>query len=312
MKSSQIILAFIALLFPLSMLAQEARLSIEKDSIPIGGQTLLEISLRYRIDVPHEQIVWPTLKEALGPHVEILETGKLDTLPDQEDPMIFEQRQSLLISSFDTGYHVIAPLAFKIDSLHFESNAALLGVFAPKANLDDPFKDIKDIHEVEISFWQRYKKWWYVPALLLLAAALFFLWRKYLRNRVRQGAVEVTPEIKIDPKEHALARLEALKKDQLWQRGLVKEHHSLVSEIFREYLERQFNTRALEETSSQIIKDLRYMPLAPEMAMMGTRLLKETDLVKFAKVKPDPATNEQVLIWCVQFINETYRKAHES
>ena len=107
--------------------------------------------------------------------------------------------------------------------------------------------------------------------------------------------------------EVALAELRKLETLRLPFEGKIKEHYVRLSEILRRYLEdsRQFAMSALEETTYEIVRELRdkgYMqPVVDEVAAM----CDEADLVKFAKFEPTIQECNEGLERVRRFVNET-------
>ena len=86
--------------------------------------------------------------------------------------------------------------------------------------------------------------------------------------------------------------LETLEKKELWQKGEVKAYYSELTDIARNYIEEAIEIPAMESTTSELIQGLRAasvkkkMTLSQEIIENLERVLKQADLVKFAKSKP--------------------------
>jgi hypothetical protein len=121
-----------------------------------------------------------------------------------------------------------------------------------------------------------------------LAAAGYgvFWWRKR-----KQNTVEVVEEFK-SPIEKATSMLNVLEKKQLWQKGEVKSYYSELTAIARNYIEEAIAIPAMESTTGELIAALqnaskqKKMELTAETIENLERVLKQADLVKFAKSKP--------------------------
>ena len=61
----------------------------------------------------------------------------------------------------------------------------------------------------------------------------------------------------------------------------------------------------MEMTSDEIIDAVRPLDLPRKSAMDLTALLREADLVKFAKATPEAARNEEAYQWAYYFVEET-------
>ena len=86
--------------------------------------------------------------------------------------------------------------------------------------------------------------------------------------------------------------LNNLEKKELWQKGSVKEYYSELTDIARNYIEEAIEIPAMESTTSELIEALKRaslkkkMKISPEILENLERVLKQADLVKFAKSKP--------------------------
>jgi hypothetical protein len=130
--------------------------------------------------------------------------------------------------------------------------------------------------------------WTLLLVLALLAAAGYgvYWWRKR-----KQNTVEEVEEFK-SPIEKATSMLNVLEKKQLWQKGEVKSYYSELTAIARNYIEEAIAIPAMESTTAELIAALqnaskqKKMELTPETIENLERVLKQADLVKFAKSKP--------------------------
>jgi len=127
-----------------------------------------------------------------------------------------------------------------------------------------------------------------VRALVLLAALALtallarFLWRRRRRRQAEEASRPDPPDVA------ALKALAALRAAGLPEAGEVKAHYSELSEILRTYLAARWGLRTLEETTSRIVRQMRGSAQCLEHAPVVEDLLREADLVKFAKARPEP------------------------
>jgi hypothetical protein len=99
-----------------------------------------------------------------------------------------------------------------------------------------------------------------------------------------------------------LARIDGLK---LPQQGQFKEHYTLVTDALRLYLERQHAVPATDRTTGELKRDLAASALQPEHNRQIIDLFSEADLVKFAKVTPEPTEAGNLTTWARTLINLT-------
>lgn len=290
-----------------SIYAQGIRVSATLDSnqILIGEQTTLHIAIDYSAESGITQLIFPTFYDTINQYIEILSKSPIDTLiPDSSQPFLLQQKLKLLITSFDSGYHVIAPFQFIINSDTFESEAILLEVYSLPVDTASAIFDIKKPLDEPFSIVDWLKdNWKWIALILVLVLGSIFLIR-YLKNRKPKEIVEeIIPEIPFYVL--ALERLEKLREQKLWQSGKIKMYHSEISEILRDYIEKRYQVNALEETTDEIMRGLRLHAIPNDVKEKLYQALKLADLVKFAKEQPLANENDMSLIYSIEFINQT-------
>jgi hypothetical protein len=151
--------------------------------------------------------------------------------------------------------------------------------------LQQKMYEIKDIVKVEDSIGD----WWkYLLGLLVLAgiAALIYWFVK------KRQKTKIEEEIYKTPIEKATSLLNHLEKKELWQHGEVKEYYSELTGIVRSYIEEAIEIPAMESTTSELIEGLKTASKKKKMKLTQETIenlfivLKQADLVKFAKSKP--------------------------
>ena len=134
-------------------------------------------------------------------------------------------------------------------------------------------------------------------AALVLAALAVWLWR-----RRKKPVAEVPPEPEIPADIVAMQALDRIARMKLLEAGEFKQYYTLVVDVIRHYLERRFGVQAMDRTTYEILVDLdiirvRIGELEP--------LLREADLVKFAKFQPDTAAGELAMDRAHEIVAQT-------
>lgn len=106
-------------------------------------------------------------------------------------------------------------------------------------------------------------------------------------------------------------KLDQLDREQLWQKGFVKEYHSRITEIIREYFEKRFGLPALELPTSEQLELLKRIPDAQQIFSLTESFLSNADLVKFAKFVPIDGVNQEMMKQAVEIVNKTAKKELE-
>ena len=99
-----------------------------------------------------------------------------------------------------------------------------------------------------------------------------------------------------------------LEEKKLWQQNLVKEYHSEITEIIRQYFNNRFNVSALELTTSELLYELEHVPDAEKILGTTTGFLNNADLVKFAKFVPMSIVNEEMMKQAYDIVYSTIVK----
>lgn len=169
-----------------------------------------------------------------------------------------------------------------------------------EVNSQEDIRDVKEPIKLPLD-------WLLIFAITLVIIALvvggYYLY-KYIKKK-KQPKTEAVPELKIPPYEIALSKLLDLEQKKLWQNGMVKEYHSEITEIIRQYFEDRFNFRALEMTSAEILGVLSYLDEGKKILDMSNSFFSNADLVKFAKFQPMNHINEEMMKQAYTIVNST-------
>lgn len=287
-------------------------LVLDRDSIMIGEQIKMQLSISYMVNEAHD-INWPMINDSIGDNIETIYSSKIDTIVDASDINLFTQSREIIITSFDTGYVVIPPFEFSINTKIKATDPILVYVSAPKVDLLNDFIGVGNIIEVEIS-WKDYLKAYYkwiliIIIIIVLLIVVIVLVKKHLKKKALQPSVK--KEIVIIPHQLAFQKLEELKAQKLHQQGLVKEYYVQLTDILREYIEGRFDVLATDETSDEIIAELRKINIHKKDRAILRKTLTLADLVKFAKAKPSVFDHEECMSNAFVFVENTKEKEVE-
>ena len=103
----------------------------------------------------------------------------------------------------------------------------------------------------------------------------------------------------------AIKALEALHNQKLWQNNGHKQYYSGLTDILRTYIAARWGVGAVAMTSDEIIEAMRSEELPDKARMDLTAILRDADLVKFAKATPDGEQNEADYLKAFYFVEET-------
>ena len=285
--------------------------TLDTNTILIGQQAKIKLQVEYKTDQGEIKIDFPKIADTIIKQIEVVGQSKVETfIPDSNDMSRLAQTQTFIITSFDSGYYAIPPFRFIIDgdsSKAIETEPLLFAVSTVAVDTTKSIMDIKPPIEVPFS-WKEYLPYvyWGLGALAILAGIILLI-RYYLKKR----KTKTLPEIiipKIPAHVTALERLEKLKEEKLWQQGKLKQYHSEITDIIRQYIEHRFYIHAMEQVSDEIMHSFRTVDLSEELKMKLRNILFLSDLVKFAKEHPLPNENEQSWTNAYEFVMATKKE----
>ena len=286
-----------------TILALVVSAAIDSTTLFIGDQT--DLHLRATCEVG-EQVQLPVLSEELIPGIEIVDKTIIDTAMLNDGRVQYNQYVTL--TSFEDSLFYIAPLPFVSGDDTVWSESLMLNVVQPfeMDSTDMAITDIKGIYKAPI--W-----WWGILRWVLLALAIagigvggYYL-ITYLQSRARKSEDEVLPTEPLRPAEEvALEKLDAIREQKIWQTGQVKEYHTQLTDVVREYIARRFEVSSVEQTSDETLRAMRGLLCDKKELYESLReMLTLADLVKFAKWTATPDENEKSLRSAYTFVKET-------
>ncbi|MHB2025862.1 MAG: hypothetical protein ACYCPQ_04390 [Elusimicrobiota bacterium] len=161
----------------------------------------------------------------------------------------------------------------------FRSPAFVFEVPAPDIPKNARPNDIKAPRSARPPLWP-----WLVLAALL--AVGYFLGKKLLRQKLpgpTPSALDMRP-----PEIIAESELEILRNSKLWENAKYKDFYTILTDILRRYLARRFDVSAPRMTTSELCRRLRQAGMESSALSLAKETLERADIVKFAKILPDP------------------------
>ena len=267
-------------LFTTAIFAQQKQVATSVDTLKkkIGAE--FKLTLKTTVD-SKSKVVFPKLKN-IGA-LEVIQSYPVDTVKKDDR---YELIKKYGLTQFDSGKYTIPSIKILINNKIVMSDSIKIEVASVKVDtLKQKMFDIKDIAPAD----NLLGNWWkYLLGLLLIvgiAALIYWYVKKYQKKKAEE-------EIYKTPIERATSLLNNLEKKELWQHGEVKEYYSELTNIVRNYIEEAIEIPAMESTTSELIEGLKVASLKKKMKLSQETIenlfvvLKQADLVKFAKSKP--------------------------
>ena len=270
----------LVLLFSSAVFAQQKQVVTSIDTIKnkIGAE--FKLTLKTTVDTS-AKVVFPKLKN-IGA-LEVIRSYPIDTIKKNDR---YELIKKYGLTQFDSGRYTIPSIKILINKKPFLSDSLLVDVANVKVDtLQQKMYDIKDIVPVENTV----GNWWKYLLALVIILGIVALVYVYIKKHQKK---KIEEEIFKTPIEKATSLLNNLEKKELWQKGEIKAYYSELTDIARNYIEEAIEIPAMESTTSELILGLRAasvkkkMTLSQETIENLERVLKQADLVKFAKSKP--------------------------
>ncbi|MFT5801681.1 MAG: hypothetical protein ACI956_001490 [Nonlabens sp.] len=285
-------------------IAQLPVIQMQRDSLRIGEQMGIVLAVAYPANHTNLTIEWPVIEEQFSEFIEIIDSTAIDTLPVKPgDETIVMQQRAFIVTSFDSGYYAIQPFAFVINGDTLKTDAKFLYVNTVPVNMEEPMRPMKGIYIEPFDWWAFLKKWGPIFALTLGVLALMI----YLLDRKSKRTKSVVKEIVIKEPAHIIAyrSLSNLEDKQLLASGKEKLYQSELTAILRTYLEDRYDIQAMEQTTGETIKNLKYSTISSRSMENMVQVLNMADVVKFAKGQLSQQINEAALSKVKGFVDET-------
>lgn len=287
--------ALLILLFAQSIFAQGIHVSVNRKDILIGER----ITYVMQIDLPSPQYnVSINIPDSI-PHFEIIsKTGGNGN--DKAGNHLW--RQTLVLTSFDSGSWQFPTLSYRINHLNTSSQNLYTDTFRvnvgymPIDKGGNP-RDIKTITEVYFFDWF----WvWVGAGVLLLLLIAYLLYRYFKKTKKDPGAAAA-----LGAYEEAIRNLEELRRANKEHVFTVKEFHTKLADVVKTYYGKKNNQNFLNKTTEEILLKLKSHELNAETRTHAASALQTGDAVKFAKYHSSYLENEEALNYLKAAIEET-------
>ena len=279
------------------------RSRLSRDSILIGDQVEWTMDLKL---APGEAVSISRPGESPVPGVEALGPLALDTLGIKKG--IIDLRGHVTLTSFDSGSYVLPPLYVllartdgTVDTLEYAGPTLNVNTIPIDTATFQPY-DIKGQIRYPLTF-KEVIPW---VGLVLLVAALVWLLVRWIRLRRQNRDFFGKPVVKDPPHIVALRSLEKTRAQKLWQAGKQKQFYTQVTDAVRQYVADRYAVPALEETSAEMLDELKDKDIDPTLMERLKDLFTTADFVKFAKHNASDEENENAIPTAIRFVNETY------
>ena len=279
---------------------------IEPDSIGIGDRFDLVIEVEKDL----VQVVEFPVFDPVTEQFELYAEAPVDTL--EREGRRLRLRKRYRMAAFDEGRFNLGRMQVLyadkniVDTLWSTGDSLLLtvGTFLIDSTSQSIY-DLKPQKTLPFRFGEisGYLLWGGLLLLLLLAGGWYLL--RWLRMRGKQLGDLFRAAPPLPAHVVAIRALERLHHQKLWQNNKHKEYYSELTDILRTYISGRWGIGAREMTTDEIVAAMRGIELPDKAAMDLVTILRDGDLVKFAKDTPDAEQNENDYLKSYYFVEET-------
>ena len=291
----RIILLNILLSISIWSTGQSFRISCDSTRFETGEQAHIKLIYKGK-----EDITWrdnsnetDTLSEA----IEVINYSKIDTIAAGNSTTY---TQTLSVTAWDSGYHVVPPIYIIVDGKEIYSNPLLLHYSLPNINQQVPIKAIKNQIDTPFVFAEiAVMVYWLIGVFVLLCCIIAIILYIFSKKEKPEKVIYQKPIT-----DTLIERYEILKSEKIWLKNQEKAFHSELSNILNEYLEYRYRIKSIETTSNETIQQLKSLGIKNTIIQDIEHILNFSDMIKFAKQKGVESQHEQALEVLYSFLKQ--------
>ncbi|MBC7475360.1 MAG: hypothetical protein H7263_13805 [Candidatus Sericytochromatia bacterium] len=142
---------------------------------------------------------------------------------------------------------------------------------------------MKDIHDIQPPIAITFN---FLPIIVfLLSVIVIFLVLVYFLKFRKKTIKTVLSKKDLTPKDIALIELDKLKSDKLIETKNYEIFYNRITEIIKKYLLQQYILNSEAKTTTEIIKQLKSMPIETDSIRQFEICLKDFDFAKYSSYK---------------------------
>jgi len=280
---------------PLSM-GQQLLVEISNDAILVGEPTTLKFTVKaesqdtIKFNPKQKEIDARLMNQNGGLATDIT---PLEIVYPFIDTFIFngsakKWKGEYVLTSWEPGNFVIpgATILINDSTYRFKDISLKCSLVAQDTTMDiyEIREGYTQIPDKPFSFVEFVSDNWCWLIIFPIAIMVFLIIRKLRKREDDDYLEEVKP---LSLKERTILAINSLEKEELWSKDKLKEHFIELSYILRSYLTNRYSISLLDKTTYEIKLLLTKQGLNEETVDVIARILSQSDMVKFAKSKPD-------------------------
>lgn len=286
---------------------------LSADTVMIGDRVTLTVEVDKDV---MQHIVFPTFdftpKDGSAeqePSIEVIHDFAPDTVSQEGRRVLLRKRYEMAV--YDEGIYKMGRAQALcldkniVDTLFAEREEQLVVKTFQIDSTMTTVRDLKPQKTLKLRFAEFGGYLGIALAVLLLLAGAAYLLLRYLHKRGKHISDLFKPAPPLPAHIVAIEALEKLRNEKLWQNNKHKLYYSGLSDILRTYLAGRFGVGAMEMTTDEILETLRGIDIEQKQKMSLLSVLRDADLVKFAKAEPEAEENELAYDKAFYFVENT-------
>ncbi len=224
------------------------------------------------------------------------------------DTVNYGLMQTVKITAFDSGQFTFPSLKYVVGKDTISTQA--FAYYCAPVEVDTSQNAIFGFKQAQQTKWTFKDSLSYYQSeliiFLVVLVVLFlgiWLFKKYWKKPDFKKEPEVV-EPTISFEELIEQELNKIKQNKSWEKQDLKPYFSELNYVLRLFLDERFQIKALEDTSREILDQLKYSSITTEEKETIHQTLNLTDLVKYARENPTNAENLRHLQWLEAFIKK--------
>ena len=317
MKLLRYIIIYVSTLFMGGMAVAQSTPTITShisaDTVMIGDRVTLTIEVDADV---MQHIVFPSFDftqtegaEQKEPSIEVIRDFAPDTISKEGRRVRLRKRYEMAV--YDEGIYKLGKAQALyldkniVDTLFAEREEELVVKTFQIDSTMTTVRDLKPQMTLKLRFAEFGGYLGIALAVALLLAGVIYLLVRYLHKRGKHLSDLFKPAPPVPAHIVAIEALEKLRNEKLWQNNKHKQYYSGLSDILRTYLAGRFEVGAMEMTTDEIADALREVDIEHKSKMDLLSVLRDADLVKFAKATPEASENELAYDKAFYFVENT-------
>lgn len=304
------ILTYLFITFSISLNAQQLSSELSANKILIGESLKLTYSV---ILTNSDSLIFSPRTDEIQSR--LLGAGKLSSegvlfeiIDEFQDTNIIKNKDrewigNYRITAWDSGTFIIPG-----QKIHINDSTYTFDDLIVECSLVDVIDGV-DLYDIKESFADiptkpfslmdfLKKNWWWLLLIIVISITYFVIKRRNRRIPIIEKKI-------VSLKQRTIIAIESLEDSKLWEKELLKQHFVELSYILRSYLTSRYNISLLEKTTHQTKLLLTQKGLNEDTIEVIIRILSQSDMVKFAKSKPDVVAILRVSTLAKQIVAET-------